>query len=343
MILVTGGAGYIGSHTAKALARAGYHAVVYDNLSRGHHWAVRWGPLEQGDLLDRERLEKVLREHRIEAVLHFAALAYVGESMQAPELYFRNNVGGSLSLLDAMRAAGVRRLVFSSTCAVYGVPDVVPISEDHPKAPANPYGESKLMTEKLLLWEGVCHGLQWVALRYFNAAGCDAEGEIGEVHSPESHLIPSLLEAAMGLRGACPIFGSDYPTPDGTCIRDYVHVTDLAGAHVRALQYLEQGGGNIAVNLGTGDGYSVKQILAAAEAATGRTIPVDRQPRRPGDPPRLVAAATRASELLGWKPQHSAIDHILATAWAWQQKAAGVAAASGISSGREAPAARKPE
>jgi UDP-glucose-4-epimerase GalE len=284
-VLVTGGAGYIGSHTAKELSRAGYRVVVYDNLSRGHRWAVRWGAFEEGDLLDQERLRSVLVKHEVQAVLHFAALIAVGESMQTPEIYFRNNVGGSLSLLNAMRSASVSRLVFSSTAAVYGTPEIVPIDESNPKAPASPYGDSKLMVEKILEWEGVCHGLKWVALRYFNAAGCDAEGETGEAHYPETHLIPAILEAAQGLRPACPIFGSDYPTPDGTCIRDYIHVTDLADAHVRALRYLENGGSSVAMNLGTGDGYSVNQILAAAEAATGRPIPIERQPRRPGDHP----------------------------------------------------------
>jgi UDP-arabinose 4-epimerase len=295
--------------------------VVYDNLSRGHRSAVRWGPFEEGDLLDQERLHGVLVEHRVQAVLHFAAFAWVGESMQSPEIYFRNNVGGTLSLLNAMRSAGVGRLVFSSTCSVYGSPEILPIDESNPTAPSNPYGESKLMVEKILGWEDVCHQLKWVALRYFNAAGCDAEGETGEAHYPETHLIPSLLEAAQGLRSACPIFGSDYPTPDGTCIRDYIHVTDLADAHVRALRYLESGGSSVAMNLGTGDGYSVNQILAAAEAATGRPIPVDRQPRRAGDPPRLVAAPRRAMETLGWKPTHSSLENILRTAWAWQQRA----------------------
>jgi UDP-glucose-4-epimerase GalE len=289
-------------------------------LSRGHRGAVRWGPFEEGDLLDQERLQRVLVEHQVQAVLHFAAFAWVGESMQAPEIYFRNNVGGTLSLLNAMRSAGVGRLVFSSTCAVYGSPQILPIEESNPTAPSNPYGESKLMVEKILGWEGVCHRLQWVALRYFNAAGCDAEGETGESHFPETHLIPSLLEAAQGRRAACPIFGSDYPTPDGTCIRDYIHVTDLADAHVRALRYLEGGGSSVALNLGTGDGYSVNQILAAAEAAAGRPIPVERQPRRPGDPPRLVAAPQRAMRTLGWKPAHSSLENILQTAWAWQQR-----------------------
>ena len=316
-VLVTGGAGYIGSHTAKELARAGYHVVVYDNLSRGHRWAVKWGPLEEGDLLDRDRLHQVLVDHRIDAVLHFAAFAEVGESMREPELYFRNNVAGSLSLLEAMNRAGVRRIVFSSTCALYGIPETIPITEELPKAPANPYGETKLMVEQMLRWEGVCRGLQWAALRYFNAAGADADGETGESHSPESHLIPSLLEAALDRRPACPIFGGDYPTPDGTCIRDYIHVTDLADAHVRALRHLENGGASMPMNLGTGNGYSVNEILAAAERTIGRPIPIVRQGRRSGDPPRLVAAPQRAFDTLGWKPSHSSIDNILGTAWRW--------------------------
>jgi UDP-glucose-4-epimerase GalE len=319
-ILVTGGAGYIGSHTAKELARAGYRVVVYDNLSRGHREAVRWGPFEEGDLLDQDRLRRVLAEYRVDAVLHFAAFIAVGESMQVPELYFHNNVEGSMSLLNAMRSAGVRRIVFSSTAAVYGEPETVPITEDNPKVPSSSYGEYKLMVEKLLHWEAVCHGLQWMALRYFNAAGCDADGEIGESHEPETHLIPLLLEAALGRRPACQIFGGDYPTPDGTCIRDYIHVTDLADAHVRALRHLEAGGANQVLNLGTGDGYSVNQILAAAETVIGRPIPIVRQPRRPGDPPRLVAAPQRAFTTLGWKPAHSSIENILATAWRWSSR-----------------------
>ncbi len=294
--------------------------MVYDNLSRGHRRAVRWGPFEQGDLLDQERLRRVLTEHRIDAVLHFAAFIAVGESMQTPELYFHNNVAGSLSLLDAMRATGVRRIVTSSTAAVYGTPEIVPIVEDHPKSPESPYGEFKLMVERLLHWEAVCHGLQWMALRYFNAAGCDAEGEIGESHEPETHLIPLVLDAALGRRPPCQIFGGDYPTPDGTCIRDYIHVTDLADAHVRALRYLQEGGPNAALNLGTGDGYSVNQILAAAESVIGRPVPIERRDRRPGDPPRLVAAPQRAFAALGWKPSHSSIENILATAWQWSSR-----------------------
>jgi UDP-glucose-4-epimerase GalE len=327
-VLVTGGAGYIGSHTAKELSRAGYPVVVYDNLSRGHRWAVQWGPLIEGDLHDEERLKQTLIEHRIEAVLHFAALIAVGESMEVPEVYFHNNVGGTLCLLNAMRAANVRKLVFSSTAGVYGIPEIVPIEETTPTIPLSAYGDSKLMVEKILHWEGVCHGLNWAALRYFNAAGGDADGETGEDHHPETHLIPRLLHAAQGISEACPVFGSDYPTPDGTCIRDYIHVTDLADAHVKALKYLENGGASVAMNLGTGDGYSVREILTAAEKAVGRPIPVVHQPRRPGDPPRLIAAAGRAQQVLGWKPTRSSIENILSTAWAWQEKHASVSRAT---------------
>jgi UDP-glucose-4-epimerase GalE len=325
--LVTGGAGYIGSHTAKELARAGHRVIVYDNLSRGHRWAVKWGPLEEGDLHDRERLTRVLVEHRIEAVLHFAGLIAVGESMQAPEIYFHNNVGGTLSLLDAMRTAGVKRIVFSSTAGIYGIPEAVPIEETAPTIPLSPYGESKLMVEKILSWEGICHGLSWAALRYFNAAGGDAECETGEDHAPETHLIPCLLEAAQGLRGACPLFGFDYPTPDGTCVRDYVHVTDLAEAHVKALKYLEDGSAGVALNLGTGNGFSINEIVAAAEKIIGRKVPVSPQPRRPGDPPALVAASHRAWEVLGWRPTRSSLDNILETAWRWLQHHRGECAA----------------
>ena len=318
-VLVTGGAGYIGSHTAKELSKAGYRVVAYDNLSRGHREAVRWGPLEEGDVLDQDRLRRVMEQHRVEAVLHFAAFIAVGESMQLPEIYFANNVGGTLSLLNAMRQAGVKRLVFSSTCAIHGEPEIVPITEDLPTAPSSPYGESKLMVEKMLGWEDLCHGLKYAALRYFNAAGCDADGETGEAHEPETHLIPLLLEAAQGRR-TFSMFGGDYPTPDGTCIRDYIHVTDLAAAHVLALRYLEDGGASVALNLGTGNGFSVKQILAAAETACGKKIPVEMRPRRPGDPPQLVADPRKAMRLLGWKPAHSSIENILETAWQWQQK-----------------------
>lgn len=317
-LLLTGGAGYVGSHAAKALARAGHTVTVLDNLSRGHRWAVRWGALEVADLLDTAAVQDILRRHGIDAVLHFAALAYVGESVQFPERYFRNNVQGSLSLLDAMRQAGVRTLIFSSTCATYGIPETIPIAEDAPQKPSNPYGESKLMVEKLLYWENACHGLRWVALRYFNAAGCDPDGEIGEWHQPETHLIPSLLGAALGTRGPCPLYGDDYPTPDGTCIRDYVHVADLAEAHLLALNYLQRGEPSKAFNLGTGRGYSVRQILREAEKVTGRDIAVELLLRRAGDPPELIAAPGAAGTALGWIPRHSSLSEILSTAWEWQ-------------------------
>jgi len=327
-ILVTGGAGYIGSHACKALARAGHTPVALDNLVYGHRDAVRWGPLVEGDLADRALVAQTLRQHDIAAVMHFAAFAYVGESMTKPEAYFANNVVNSLGLLEAMREAGVRRIVFSSSCATYGVPESVPIREDMPQRPVNPYGESKLMVERLLHWQGVAHGLQHVSLRYFNAAGADPEGDIGEHHEPETHLIPLVLDAALGRRAQVDVFGTDYPTPDGSAIRDYIHVTDLAEAHVLALQHLERGGRSLALNLATGRGHSVREVIAAAERVTGRRVPRREAPRRAGDPPALVADATRASELLGWTPRHSDLDTILATAWAWHRRRFGAARAA---------------
>ncbi|HUC12230.1 MAG TPA: UDP-glucose 4-epimerase GalE, partial [Stellaceae bacterium] len=263
-ILVTGGAGYIGSHACKRLAHAGYRPVVYDNLSRGHREAVRWGPLVEGDLADGARLRAAIVEYRVAAVMHFAAYAYVGESVTNPALYYRNNLAGSLSLLEAMRESGVGEIVFSSTCATYGTPDIVPIRESAPQSPVNPYGETKLAIERALHWYGQAYGLRSVALRYFNAAGADPEGEIGECHEPETHLVPLVLQAALGQRSHIDIFGTDYPTPDGTAIRDYVHVDDLATAHLRALERLRGGGDSIAVNLGTGSGCSVREVIVAA-------------------------------------------------------------------------------
>ena len=316
-ILVTGGAGYIGSHTCKALAALGLVPVVYDNLSTGHRDAVRWGPLVEGDLADRARLESALREHGAEAVVHFAASAYVGESMSDPAKYFRNNVANTLTLLEAMHAAGVRRIVFSSTCATYGVPRRVPIAEDHPQQPVNPSGESKLFVERALHWHGLAHGLQWLALRYFNAAGADPEGEIGEVHEPETHLVPLAIQAALGQRAQIQVMGTDYDTPDGTAVRDYIHVTDLADAHVRALAHLERGGASGAMNLGTGTGHSVREVIRAVEAASGRRVHAVDAPRRAGDPPALVAAPGRAGEVLGWVPRHSSLAEIVQTALRW--------------------------
>lgn len=315
-ILVTGGAGYVGSHACKALARAGWRPVVYDNLSRGRREAVRWGPLVEGDLADRAAVAAALRTHQIGAVMHFAAFAYVGESVGDPELYYHNNIGGTLSLLSAMREAGVATIVFSSTCAVYGVPDRLPIREDCPKAPLNPYGETKLAIERALHWYSGAYGLRYAALRYFNAAGCDPDGEIGEDHDPETHLIPRVLRAALGTGEPVEIYGNDYPTPDGTAIRDYIHVTDLADAHVKALSDLAAGGDSMALNLGTGRGWSVREVIAAVERVSGLTVPRREAARRPGDPPELVADPAAARARLLWQPQHSDLDTIVGTALA---------------------------
>ena len=316
-VLVTGGAGYIGSHTCKALAAAGYSPVALDNLVHGHRWAVRWGPFEQADLADREAIERVLRRHDIGAVIHFAAYAYVGESMADPGKYFRNNVAHTLNLLEAMRAVGVGRIVFSSTCATYGVPEAVPIAEGERQLPVNPYGESKLFIERALYWHGAAHGLRWTALRYFNAAGADPDGEIGEDHDPETHLIPLAIETALGRRRELQVLGTDYPTPDGTAVRDYVHVTDLADAHVRALRHLEGEGPSGALNLGTGCGHSVREVIAVVERVSGRKVNARNAPRRAGDPPVLVAAPGRARELLGWEPRWSSLETIVQTAHRW--------------------------
>lgn len=318
-VLVTGGAGYIGSHTCKALAAAGYRPVVYDNLVHGHDWAVRWGPFEHGDILDRPRLDAVIRRHAPKAAIHFAAFAYVGESVGDPGKYYRNNVAGTLTLLEAMRDHGVGRIVFSSSCAVYGVPDRLPIVEDLPKRPINPYGMSKLMVEHMLHDFRAAHGLAWVALRYFNAAGADPAGEIGEVHDPETHLIPLALDAAAGRRDALTIFGGDYDTPDSTCVRDYIHVTDLADAHVRALQALERGLPPRAFNLGNGKGFSVLDIVETVHRVTGRAVPYTIGPRRAGDPATLVSDPREAASALGWQPTIPDLDEIVRTAWAWHR------------------------
>lgn len=328
-ILVTGGAGYIGSHACKALARAGYRPVSYDNLVYGHEWAVKWGPLERGDILDRARLDDVMARHKPDAVMHFAAFAYVGESVAEPAKYYRNNVAGSLALIEACRGHGVNSFVFSSTCATYGSPDKLPIGEDTPQRPINPYGASKLMVERMLADFRAAYGLRSVALRYFNAAGADPDGEIGEDHDPEPHVIPLVLDAAAGKREAISVFGDDYATPDGTCIRDYIHVTDLADAHVKALQKLENGSPcREALNLGTGSGISVRQLIEAAERVTGMPIKVKVAPRRPGDPPELVADAIAARADLGWTPELSDIETILRTAWAWHRRRPSSAAMS---------------
>ena len=330
-ILVTGGAGYVGAHACKALARAGYEPVAYDSLIYGHKEAVRWGPFVHGDLADKALLADTIARHRVEAVMHFAAFAYVGELVEQPEKYFRNNVVNSFGLLEAMLATGVKTIVFSSTCATYGLPETMPIDEDTPQRPVNPYGESKLMIERALHWHGVAHGLRHVALRYFNAAGADPAGEIGEDHAPETHLIPLILDVALGRRARIEVYGTDYPTPDGTAIRDYVHVQDLAEAHVLALRYLENGGAGLALNLGTGTGHSVRETIAAASRITGRAIASRDAARRPGDPPVLVADAARARKLLGWTPA-LALDRIIATAWDWHRRRFGAAATEGAAS-----------
>jgi UDP-glucose-4-epimerase GalE len=319
-ILVTGGAGYVGSHACKALAAAGHEPVVYDNLGRGHREFARWGPLEVGDVGDAARLDAVFARHRPEAVMHFAALAYVGESVSDPALYYRNNVSGTLELLEAMRRSGVRRLVFSSTCSTYGVPERMPITEDLPQQPINPYGMSKLVVERVLRDYDAAYGLRSVSLRYFNAAGCDPDGEVGEAHDPETHLIPRVLMAAAGALPHVEIFGTDYPTPDGTCLRDYVHVSDLADGHVRALDYLQRGGATTALNVGTGSAFSVREVIAAAERVTGRRVSVREAARRAGDPPVLVADATRARAALGFAPRFIEIEPIVETAWRWHTR-----------------------
>ena len=318
-ILVTGGAGYIGSHAAKALATAGLEPVVLDNLQRGHREAVKWGPLVEADLSDRNALDRVFTQYSIQAVFHFAAFTYVGESMQSPDLYFRNNTVNTLGLLEAMQAHGVQRLIFSSTAATYGNPLQTPIPEDHPQAPVNPYGESKRMVERLLHWWGVSHGLQSVALRYFNAAGADPQGELGEDHDPETHLIPLAIAAAMGAGKGLEVYGTDYDTPDGTAIRDYLHVTDLAVAHIAALRYLENGGVSAAFNLGTGQGHSVREVIDTVARVSGQKVPFREVGRRSGDPPSLVADPRKSNTVLSWRPGHSSLEEIVQTAWLWKR------------------------
>jgi UDP-arabinose 4-epimerase len=319
-VLVTGGAGYIGSHTCKHLAAAGHTPVVFDDLSQGHEWAVRWGPFERGSLSDPARLAEVFVLHRVDAVIHFAASALVGESMSDPGKYFRNNTLGTFNLIEAMRAAGVEIIVFSSTCATYGNPVRTPIDETHPQAPVNPYGESKWMVERMLRWYGESHGLRWMALRYFNAAGADPDGEIGEDHDPESHLIPLVIQGTLGVRPPVKVFGDDYPTSDGTAVRDYIHVTDLADAHLRALHRLGSGVASQAMNLGTGHGHSVREVIDTVSRVSGRTAPFDAAPRRPGDPPELVADPSRARQVLGWSPRVAELPLIVEHAWQWHSR-----------------------
>ncbi|MDZ4200018.1 MAG: UDP-glucose 4-epimerase GalE [Kiritimatiellia bacterium] len=313
-IFLTGGAGYIGSVTTELLLDQGHDVTVFDNLSRGHREAVDpRAVFVRGDLCDAAVVADAVAAARPDAVLHFAAFALVGESMEHPELYFQNNVMGGLNLAEALRRSGVKRLVFSSTCATYGKPERVPMKEDLPQRPENPYGESKLIFEKMLKWYESQHGLQPVFLRYFNA--CGATERFGEDHAPETHLIPNVLRVALGQAPFVPVFGGDYETPDGTCIRDYIHIADLAQAHILALAGPIRG----AFNLGNGSGYSVREVIEAARAVTGHPIPEKMHPRRPGDPPRLVAAADRAREILGWKPRYADLRTILEHAWAWHR------------------------
>jgi len=324
-VLVTGGAGYIGSHAAKALARAGYCPVTVDNLCTGHADAVKWGPLHRHDIRDGAALDGLFATYRPIAVMHFAALSTVGESAISPLAYYDNNVAGTIALLEAMRRAGCVHIVFSSTCATYGIPEQVPITEEMPQAPINPYGRSKLMIEQILRDCDTAYGLRSASLRYFNAAGADPDGEIGENHDPETHLIPIALQAALGLRPRLEIFGRDYPTPDGTCIRDYIHVTDLAQAHVLALELLLAGGETRALNLGSGTGFSVLEIVSEVARITGRRVPHVFGPRREGDPARLVAGDGRARDELGWRPQFSAIDRQIGDAMRWIDRASSAA------------------
>lgn len=316
-VLITGGAGYIGSHTAKLLAQCGFEPVVLDNLSVGQERAVKWGPFVKGDVGNIAMLHEVIRRYQVQAVIHFAASAYVGESVTNPRKYFHNNVSNTLKLLDAQIDSGVKFIVFSSTCATYGNPETIPISEDHPQKPVNPYGESKLFVERALHWYSQAYGLKWVSLRYFNAAGADLEGEIGEHHDPETHLIPLAIQSALDPRQTVCVYGTDYATPDGTAVRDYLHVMDLAEAHVLALRYLFDGRENTAINLGTGKGHSVRQVIAEVECVGGTRIATCDAPRRAGDPPVLVAAATKATRLLGWHPRYSQLTTIIQTAWKW--------------------------
>jgi UDP-glucose-4-epimerase GalE len=315
-VLVIGGAGYIGSHTALALKRRGYEPIIYDNLSAGHASLAQGFELVVGDISDTAKLAPLLQ--RVDAVMHFAAHAYVGESVVNPRKYFQNNVLGGISLLNAVLDSKVRKFIFSSSCAVYGTPARVPISEDLPRVPVNPYGVTKLIFEQALEAYGPAYKLGYICLRYFNAAGADESGAIGEMHSPETHLIPSAFEAIRGKRPALEIFGDKYPTPDGTCVRDYIHVSDLAEAHVLALEYLS-GGTSQAVNLGTGRGQSVREILSTIKRVTGREVPSREAPPRPGDPPELVADPARAEKLLKWKAKRS-LDEIVATAWKWDEQ-----------------------
>ena len=319
MILVIGGAGYIGSHTNKEMSRRGIPTVIYDNLVYGHRESVKWGIFEEGDVADGNRLDEIFDKYPIESVVHFAAYAYVGESVNKPSKYYNNNVCNTIKLLDKMRNHGVHNIVFSSTCATYGKPKQMPITEDMPQNPINPYGASKLMVEHIMEDYHKAYGLNYCCLRYFNAAGADPEGEIGESHSPETHLIPLILDAASGCRESISIFGTDYPTADGTCIRDYIHVTDLADAHIRALKYLQNGGESGCFNLGNGKGESVRHVIDVVIEVTGKDFIVKEEKRRAGDPPILIGSAKKAKAVLGWSPVYGDIKTIVEHAWKWHE------------------------
>jgi UDP-arabinose 4-epimerase len=320
-VLVTGGAGYVGSHVCKALDRTGYLPVTLDNLATGHQWAVKWGPLEVGDVRDGGMVESVIRRYRVGAVLHFAALSLVGASAKQPFDYYDVNVNGALSLTHAMRQCNLRKLVFSSTCAVYGMPERMPIVEDAPTLPVNVYGRTKLAAEHLFSDLARAGAIDVVMLRYFNACGADRDGEIGEAHEPESHLIPLAINAALGEGGPLSLFGTDYPTPDGTCLRDYIHVEDLAEAHLKALKLLDSQSGLHAFNLGTGIGVSVREVLAAVGKLAGRPVPVIESPRREGDPPQLYASPAKAERELGWRAAATNIESMVGSAINWHRKA----------------------
>lgn len=318
-VLITGGAGYVGGHTCKAIAALGYLPVSLDNLVHGHISAVQWGPFVRGDITDSSILDHIFSSYSPTAVIHFAAFAYVGESVEHPARYYQNNVAGSITLLEAMRRHGCRNIILSSSCATYGIPSQVPIPEDHPQNPINPYGRSKLMMEQIIRDYGSAYGIRYAVLRYFNAAGADPQGHIGEDHDPETHLIPILLQTVLGQRHHMEVYGTDYDTPDGTAIRDYIHVTDLAGAHVLALKYLTQSGRNLCINLGTGRGNSVMEVIRAVQLVTGKRVAYRIVGRRSGDPPALVAKTGLAHSLLGWKPDFCEIQETISTAWNWHQ------------------------
>jgi UDP-glucose-4-epimerase GalE len=319
-ILVTGGAGYIGSHTCKQLNAAGYRAIVLDNLVQGHTWAVKWGPLRIGDIGDQQFVRSIIKEFDIAGVIHFAAHAYVGESMQNPQKYFKNNVANTLTFFDALLEGGVNKIVFSSSCATYGNPHELPIKETHIQQPVNPYGASKLMIENVLNWYSHAYDLRPIIFRYFNAAGADPDGDLGEEHSPETHLIPLVIAAAQGKNSNLEIFGTDYDTPDGTAVRDYIHVTDLASAHVKGIAHLLRGGNAEIMNLGTGEGHTIRKVISAVEAVSERKVVYKDGPRRPGDPASLVANAARAAAVLGWRPSLSNLETIVQTAWRWHEQ-----------------------